>query len=184
MKWGTSAYFSGPSEALPFWVNPGLKVTTVFYAAALTIAGALLGIAPALKATGSRVQSQLRNLGAGGSTLRFGWVWTRVMIGQVALTVICLPPAMGISHEAIRDRVIRGRFPAEQYLAVRVDLDREASPTSAAAESASAFAARREVTYKELEPRVAQEPDVVVLACVEPARRALRIHPTEALKEA
>ncbi len=40
------------------------------------------------------------------------------MIVQVALTVICIPPAIGISEEALRDRRIRGQFPAEQYLAV------------------------------------------------------------------
>ena len=33
------------------------------------------------------------------------------MIAQVALTVICIPPAMGISEEAWRDRVIRGTIP-------------------------------------------------------------------------
>ena len=55
-----------------------------------------LGVLPALKATGAHVQSQLENLGAGGSTLRFGGVWTTAMIAQVALTVICIPPAMGI----------------------------------------------------------------------------------------
>ena len=32
---------------------------------------------------------------------------------------------MGIAEEAWRDRVIRERFPAEEYLAARVDLDRE-----------------------------------------------------------
>ena len=72
-----AAYYSGQSGALPFWINPGLKFTTVIYAAGLTVAGAaLLGVLPALKVTGSHVQAQLRNLGAGGSTLRFGWVWT------------------------------------------------------------------------------------------------------------
>lgn len=164
LKWGMTAYFSGQSGALPFWVNPGLKVTTVLYAAALTVAGAvILGVLPALKATGSHVQAQLKNLGAGGSTLRFGWIWTAAMIVQVALTVICLPPAMGIAQEAMRDRVIRERFPAEEYLAVRVDLDREAAPTPAGEESASSFAARLEMIYRELERRVAQEPDVVAV---------------------
>ena len=30
-KWGMAAYYSGQSDALPFWVNPGLKPTTVIF---------------------------------------------------------------------------------------------------------------------------------------------------------
>ncbi len=161
LKWGMAAYFSGQSGGLPFWMNPGLKFTTVLYATGLTITGAaILGGLPALKVTGARAQAQLRNAGTGGSTLKFGAVWTTAMIAQVALTVICLPPAMGISHEALRDRQIRDRFPAEEYLTVRMDLDREASATPSGEESATAFAARREATYREFERRIAQESNV------------------------
>ena len=103
--------------------------------------------------TGTHVQAQLRNLGSGGSTLRFGGVWTTAMVAQVALTVICLPPAVGISSEAIRDRQIRAQFPAEEYLAVRLGLDQsgggEANP-----------GARLEQTYAEFERRLLNEPDV------------------------
>ncbi|HVJ27719.1 MAG TPA: FtsX-like permease family protein, partial [Vicinamibacterales bacterium] len=162
VKWGMNAYYSGQGGAMPFWVNPGLKFTTVLYAGLLTVAGAaLLGILPALKVTGKGIQSQLRNLGAGGSTLRFGWGWTTVMIVQVALTVICIPPAMGITSEAVRDRRIREAFPGEQYLAARIGLDREAS--AAGDEAADAFARRFEQTYRELARRIAEQPDVVAV---------------------
>ncbi len=164
VKWGMTAYFSGQSGGAPFWLDPGLKLTTMLYAAGLTIAGAaILGVLPALKVTGSHVQAQLRNLGAGGSTLRFGFFWTTAMIAQVGLTVICLPPAMGIAQEALRDRMIRERFPAEEYLAVRIGLDREAAPTVAGEESAPAFAARLDRTYAEFERRVSQEAGVVAV---------------------
>ena len=106
---------------------------------------------------------QLKNLGARGSTLQFGWVWTTVMIAQVALTVFCLPPAIGIAQEAIRDRVIRERFPAEEYLALRVDLDRQPGLTPDREEPPSTFGARLETMYRELELRVAQEPNVVAV---------------------
>ena len=155
LKWGVTAYYSGQTSPLPFWLHPGLKPMTVVYAACMTILGAcLLGMLPALKATGTHVQSQLKNFGVGGSTLRFGWIWTTAMIAQVALTVICLPPAMGIAQEALRDRRIRERFPAEQYLAVRVDLDQSLQETPAT------FAARRQRTYEELQRRVETEPGV------------------------
>jgi putative ABC transport system permease protein len=158
------AYLSGLDQRLPFWIQPGLKFTTVIYAALLAVtAAAILGVLPALKATGSRVHGQLKNLGAGGSTLRFGRVWTTAMIAQVALTVICIPPAIGITQESLRDRVIRARFPAEQYLAASLELDRDAVPARDARESASAYAARLEPLYRELERRVAEEPGVVAV---------------------
>ena len=151
IKWGMAAYYSGGSaDGMPFWLKPGLKFTTVLYAAVLTLAGAaLLSILPALKITGAHAHSQLKNLGSGGSTLRFGWLWTSVMIFQVALTVICIPPAFGISEEALRDRRIRSAFPASQYLAARVALDRDGASI--------------EQTYRELERRLLQEPGVTAV---------------------
>ena len=160
LKVGLTAYYSGQDAGVPFWVQPGLKFTTVIFAAVLTVIGAaLLGVLPALKATGKSAQTQLKNLGAGGSTLRFGAVWTTVMIAQVALTVICIPPAFGISDEAWRDRVIRGTFPTQQYLTVRLDIDREAA-AARGADGSAVVAARLAQTYGEFERRIAQEPDV------------------------
>ena len=163
LKWGLAAFYSNEAGALPFWIDPGLKPMTVVFGVGLTILGAaLLGIFPALKVTGAHAHATLKNLGAGGSTLRFGWVWTAVMIFQVALTVICMIPAQGISEESWRDIRIRGQFPTKEYLAARVTLDRE--PTTAAGEETpAAFAARLDRTYAELERRIAQEPGVMAV---------------------
>jgi predicted permease len=163
LRW-VYAFLSGQDQRLPFWIQPGLKFTTVIYAALLAVAAAaLLGVLPALKATGTRVQGQLKNLGAGGSTLRFGGLWTTAMIAQVALTVICIPPAIAISEESLRDRVIRERFPSEQYLAASLELDRDTVAVRDNQEPASAYAARLEPLYRELERRVGQEPGVVAV---------------------
>jgi len=156
------ALLSQEGQGLPFWIDPRLTFTTALYAAVLAVASAaLFGVLPALKATGARVQTQLKNLGAGGSTLRFGRVWTAVMIAQVALTVVCIPRAMGFVEEAMRDHVIRKRFPAGKYLAVRIEVDREPMPASESAESA--FAARFEQMYLELERRVAEVSGVLAV---------------------
>jgi putative ABC transport system permease protein len=80
------------------------------------------------------------------------------MIAQVALTVICIPPAAGISHEAWRDRIIRDRFPAERYLAAELGLDRDSTATGEQADAA--FRRRFERVYQEIAERVAQEPGV------------------------
>jgi predicted permease len=161
LKWGFNVYLAGDFEP-PFWMDPGLKLRTVLFAAVLTTASAaILGILPAIKATGSQVQAQLRNLGAGGSTLQFGWVWTAAMVFQITVTVLCIPVAMDIAEETLRDRGIRSQFPAEQYLAARVAMDRE--PTAAPEGDDAAFRGRLEQTYRELERRVAQEPGVVAV---------------------
>jgi putative ABC transport system permease protein len=165
IKWGVSTYYSGAPGGMPFWMDPGLKASTVIFASLLTIAAAaLLGILPGLKATRRGVQSELRNLGTGGATLRFGKVWTAVMIAQVALTVLCLPPAYGISQEALRDRAIRGAFPAEEYLAVRIGLDGDAADTASGEETNDAHTARINQVYRELERRLSQEPGVRMVA--------------------
>jgi predicted permease len=161
LKWGKAAFYSMQIAGPPFWIGSGLKLSTVLYAIGLTIAvAAILGALPALKATGSHALSQLANLGSGRSTLQFGRVWTTIMIAQVALSVFVLPPAIGISEEGIRDHIIRGRFPTAEYLAVQLELDREAG---GAEESDTAFAARRERTYDELQRRIAQEPGVAAV---------------------
>ena len=116
LRWGKALAYSG--QAAPFWMASGLRMSTVFFAMGLALAGAvILGVLPALKATGAHVQSQLQNLGSGGSTLRFGRLWATALIVQVALTVIVMPPAMGIATEGVRDRVIRSRFPVEDFIA-------------------------------------------------------------------
>jgi predicted permease len=160
LEWGFNVYLAG-DYVPPFWIEPGLGASTVIYAAVLTITGAaILGILPGIKATGVNVQAQLRNLGSGGSTLQFGRVWTAAMILQVALTVICIPVAMEIAEEALRDRGIRSRFPSEQYLAARIAMDRE---TAVPGGDAAALRGRLEQTYQELVSRLAREPGVVAV---------------------
>ena len=156
LRWGKALASSGQAAGLPFWMESGLRMSTILYAMGLAVvAAAILGVMPALKATGERMQSQLQNLGSGGSTLRFGRVWTTAMIIQVALTVIVIPPAIGIATEGVRDRVIRARFRVEDYIAVRLELERDAGRDE---ESDAAFAARRARTYAELERLILQEP--------------------------
>ena len=103
------------------------------------------------------VQPHFANLGSAGATLRFGHVWTGVMIAQVALTAIAIPAAMETASETFRNGRIRAEFPSRQYFAARIELDR------AVDEDPSAFEARRARAYADLERRIAEEPGVIAV---------------------
>ena len=142
LKWAFDVFTSGRPDALPFWITPGLRLSTVIFTALLAVLGAaMLGILPALKATGANAQTQLRNLGTGGATLRFGKAWTALMIGQVAVTVMCLPFVLEYVYETSRNYRIRQSYPADRYLAVHLSSEADAP-------------------LAELERRIAEEPGV------------------------
>jgi putative ABC transport system permease protein len=117
--------FNKSTGGVPFWISPGLKLSTILYAGGLAVgSAAMLSLVPALKVTRARVQSHLANLGTGGATLRFGRVWTTAMIAQVALTAIAIPGAFESASQALRNMSIRAEFPSREYLVARLDLDR------------------------------------------------------------
>jgi putative ABC transport system permease protein len=158
MRWGIEGAFADERGA-PFWMTPGLELTTILYASGLAVvSAAMLSLLPALKATGARVQSRLANLGTAGATLRFGRVWTTAMIAQVALTAIGIPVAMESVSQAMRKLTIRAEFPSREYLAARIDVDRPFEK-----ETTLAFEERRAQTFAALERRIAQEPGVVAV---------------------
>ena len=111
LRWGIEAVAEGKG-GVPFWMTPGLAITTILYAGGLAVAGAVMvSLLPALRVTRTRLQSHLTNLGAGGSTLRFGRVWTTAMIAQVALTAIAIPVGIEGASQAIRRVRIHAQFP-------------------------------------------------------------------------
>jgi predicted permease len=119
-RWGIK-YLEVNLGTQPFWVNPHVSLTTTLYAVLLTVIAAVVaGIMPGLKITrglGARLKE-----GTSGSGLRFGGVWTAVIIAQVAVTVI-VPAAIYVEHsELTRVRSHNVNFAAEKYLAVRVEM--------------------------------------------------------------
>ena len=160
----------------PFWVTPGLRLSTILYAAILAvITAALLSFLPALKVTRARVQTHLAQR-AGGATLRFGLVWTGAMIVQVGLTAMGIPAAMETANEAMLKQSIRAAFPSREYLAARIDLPEGDEATPALEE-------RKAQTFAALSRRVAEEPGVVAVTFADhapgslPAGRAAEIEP-------
>jgi putative ABC transport system permease protein len=159
LRWGIEGAYAGKGDAAPFWMTPGLELTTILYAGGLAVVSAgMLSLLPALRATRSGVQSHLANLGTGGATLRFGRVWTGAMIVQVAMTAIGIPVAMESTSQSLHMSKSRAAFPSVEYLAARIDLDRPFDE-----ETPSAFEERRGRMFAALEQRIAQEPGVVAV---------------------
>lgn len=158
LRWGIKAVADGRG-GVPFWMTPGLDLTTMLYAAGLAIAGAaMVSLMPALRVTRHRLQSHVMNPGAGGSTLRFGRVWTTAMIAQVALTAIAIPGGVEGASQAVRRVRIHAQFPSHEYLTARLELDRAAGE-----ETALTSEGRRALTYARLAQQIAEEADVVAV---------------------
>lgn len=88
LGWVRRAWEQGQGSAMPFWWSERLTVETFLYTALLVIIAALMiGGIPALKATGPAMQMRLKDAGA-GSTMKFGGLWTSVIVMQVAFTVV------------------------------------------------------------------------------------------------
>jgi predicted permease len=160
---------------LPFWFQPRLSPMTLVYAAVLTIvAAAIAGIGPALKVTRA-VGTRLKQTTAGSGGLRFGGVWTVVIVSQVAVTVAFPAVAFYVRRDAVQIESVDVGFPTNQYLSVRLEMDREPAPGTSLDTTRAAFASRFRATYQELERRIGAEPNVRRIAFAD--RLPLMYHP-------
>jgi predicted permease len=139
---------------LPFWWQFRLAPATVLYAAVLAFGGAtLVSLLPAIKATRPRVQTSLSTIASGGTNMRFGGVWSAVIVLQVTAVSLCLPIVLDTAFRSLRrDTPV---FPGHEYLTVRTELDLAPATTMADAR------AHRLSVYAELERRLEAEPSVV-----------------------
>jgi putative ABC transport system permease protein len=118
---------------LPFWLDPQLSPGLTVYAVVLAVlAAVIVGAVPALKATGTQIQSGLRSLGAGGSGLQLGRTWTFLIIAQVAVAVAVLPGAVHNAQVSMRHGMARPPYPAHEYLQAWVGMEKQPVPTAQA----------------------------------------------------
>ncbi|MEX2273187.1 MAG: ABC transporter permease [Vicinamibacterales bacterium] len=146
--WVTQLIEQAEGEPRPFWWNDSLSAETILYALGLAVFAALIvGVTPALKATGKQLQGRLREAGAGGSTMTFGRLWTGIIIVQTAVTVICLALAASLGWTAYRGlHDYDVTFPREQILTAGLVLPESADKPRA---------------YREIARRLKSEPGVV-----------------------
>ena len=144
------------STGLPFWTDVSLRLPTVLYTVGLAVlAAVIVGVLPALQATGKQLQADLRQLG-GGTGMRLGRVWTVLIVAQVAIAVAALPAAVNMGWSEIRNATTQPTYPAEEFLVAGLRLEPEAVSEASPQERAAIFGAR----LTELLSRLEAEPDV------------------------
>jgi predicted permease len=151
---------------LPFWMNFNLSPTTILYALALSVIGAVVaGVMPARKIT-RRLGSQLRVGAGGGERVSFGGVWTAVIVTQVALTVALPSVVMLVRGESKRVDAYDAGFPTQDYLGVTLGLD-DGLEETVTPEATAAARARIGTSLEALRTRLEAEPGVLGVTFVD-----------------
>jgi putative ABC transport system permease protein len=152
--------FLASSGGAPFWINGGLSLGTVVYALVLAVVSAVIvGVFPALRATGAQLREAIGSLGS-GTKARLGPTWTALIVAQVAIAVAILPPAIFKGSQTAKMALQPAGFAPGEYISTkfRVEGDADASLDKrgdrAAADSARVIAAR-------FVQRVAAQPGVI-----------------------
>jgi len=157
--WARASQIVG--DDLPFWVDLKLEPVTVAYALLLAlVAAVLIGVLPALKATGGSVLKGLQGITSTGGTMKFGGIWSFIIGAQVACTLLFVPAAVGIFTNTLNDKSSMAALPAEHYLTFRLTMDNEALAGERGVPDDRQIGTRRARAYEELATRLREEPGV------------------------
>jgi len=157
--WARASGMTG--ESLPFWVDLTLEPATIVYALLLAlVAAALIGLLPALKATGGSVLRGLQGITSTGGTMKFGGIWSFIVGAQVACTLLFVPAAVGIYTTSVQTKPQWTAFPTERYLTFHLRMDTEALAGERGVLDDAQIGARRARAYEELAGRLREEPGV------------------------
>ena len=163
VAWVKSAFLEAQEmTSMPFWWNDALAPTTILYASLLALlAAAIAGVVPALKATGPQMQGRLKEA-AGGGSMKFGGIWTVVIVGQVAVTVMFLASVLALaSNLASESRATKAfTFNAREFLTLTLVTDREATQGAEAQAADAVHRARLRAIYDELDGRLTADPGI------------------------
>ena len=151
-------------EQAPFWWHFSISPATVVYTAMLAIGGAVLvGLLPAIKATGPRVQAALAQITTGSNSLRFDGVWSIMIVLQVAFAALCLPLGVAVVFWTLHQPTAPMPVPPGEYLTFRPELDRGAAGTANGRFDAAAHQARVVTVYEELKRQLENDPAVAAV---------------------
>jgi predicted permease len=162
--WARASQITGDA-GLPFWVDLKLEPATIAYALLLAlVAAAMIGLLPALKATGAYVHRGLQGITSTGGTMKFGGIWSFIIGAQVAFTLLFVPAAVGIFTNTLHDQSKSAAFPTERYLTFQLRMDNEALAGEQGVPDDGQIGARRARAYEELAGRLREEPGVMDVA--------------------
>jgi predicted permease len=163
--WG-EPYLEMNYGMLPFWYDFDLSPTTIAYALALALVGAVVaGVLPARRITRGLGQ-RLREGTAGSGGVSFGGVWTAVIVAQVALTVVLPSVAMIVRGEVGRITSYDMGVQTDEYLGVSVAMDGPNGETPTP-ETTAALEARAGASLEALRRRLETEPGVAGVTFVD-----------------
>lgn len=171
--WGLKRFvnaFQGEVDIL-FWYHTSLSPRTYAYAILLTLFGAAIaGVVPGLKITSGKVDSRLRRLTAGGGGLRFGGVWTAVIVVQVAATVTFPVVGYFVRRDEANIEAYDFGVATDQYVSARLRLNPASYGSVAANADTVPYAIRFGKAARALANRLEAEPEVagVTLSRAEP----------------
>jgi hypothetical protein len=155
----------------PFWFSLELHASTLIYVVGLTLgAAAIVGVAPALKATGRHVHTRLQTLSPGsGSRMQMGRLWTALIVAQVAVTVAILPMATYLAWSSLR-LPAGGGYASAEFLSASLSVDRTAARTTETGDGATV--AKFGGTLAEIERRLKDDARVreVTVSLTSPGR--------------
>ena len=127
IEWAVGVYMlaANDGQALPFWYTQPMPPIAIAYGVGLAFLSALVtGVLPALKITRG-LQSRLRETTAGGGGLKFGGVWTVLIVSQVALTVTFPAVTYFVKRDGWQIEAVDIGMPPSQVLTARLSRDRD-----------------------------------------------------------
>ena len=152
--------FMRDSGDAPFWIDSGLSLGTILYALLLAVLGAvIIGVVPAMRATGSQLRLAMGSLGSGAKA-KLGATWTTLIVAQVGITVAILPPAMLKGWQTVRMALQPSGFAQGEYLSTSFFIARE-TQVNTSERDARAISDSVRATVTTLLARLATQPGVV-----------------------
>ena len=146
---------------VPFWMHSGISFGTILYTFALAVLAALIvGVFPALRATGAKLRGAMGSLGSGAKA-QLGATWTVLIVAQVAITVAVLPAALLKEWEMIQAGSRAQGFAAGEYVATQFVVERDADASANAGQSDAAAADSTHAIMRRFIARLAIEPGIV-----------------------
>jgi predicted permease len=136
---------------LPFWFDGRLSPMSIVYAVLLAVLAAIVtGVIPAMRITRD-LGHRLKEVTAGGGGVRFGGIWTGIIVAQVAITVVFPSVAFFVGQDVVKIRKHDLGLNTGEFLSFELQMDRVAPGDT----SLPSFLARFAAASQTLEHRLA-----------------------------